>query len=64
MSMAPCVSSGHSENAMFADVSISCIAIADEPREAATAVLGRERHAPPPGVDVLLVRVATSPAAS
>ena len=55
--MAPWLSSGHIEKLMLALVRISCIAMPDEPREPAAAVLRRERHPAPAGVDVGLVRV-------
>ena len=54
MSIAPWVSSGHSENAMLAAVDHLLHRHADEPREAAAAVLGGNGTAPP-GFDVLAV---------
>ena len=55
--MAPWVSSGHSDNAMFAGGEDLLHRDRDEPREPAAAVLGFERHAPPARLDVSLVRV-------
>ena len=53
--MAPWVSSGHIEKAMLARGEHLLHGDADQPREPAAAVVGRERHAAPAGVDVGLV---------
>ena len=64
MSIAPWVSSGHSEKLMFADGEQLLHRDRDEPREPTTAVLGLERHAAPTRVDVPAVRIASIPAQS
>ena len=55
--MAPWVSSGHSEKRHVRRRHALLHRHADEPREPAAAVLGRERHGRPAGLDVALVRL-------